>query len=314
MGGPANEVPSVQNRQGIVVALSPEVTERLNDKVAASKLAEVESPLEPPRLAPQDTVCDESMTEAERGWPRKQQQHTARRSGRSHAPWTVRRGRAPTKTAAPEPPAAGVRRRLRPRRPDSCCRRSRRTRSIRRVVQMILRLPLTRPRRGLYWFKGAPGIDNMRGPIVPTSRCCGFPLCDSSTGVLVQIRGVTNAAFFHSPVSTLPGFGVQVLLVKHPSTISSNRVRRRRSFVSPLSRQCACTEWPSVSNNYLLSKYQSRSTANALSRMLHGSQLFPSRNRALSTLGQLGRQLHRWLEDRRRPVCRLVHEWGRERV
>jgi transcriptional regulator with XRE-family HTH domain len=60
----------VQNRLGFVVALARQVAERKNDSATAETLAAVQRQLESSRLAREDTLCRESMTQAERRWLR----------------------------------------------------------------------------------------------------------------------------------------------------------------------------------------------------------------------------------------------------
>jgi transcriptional regulator with XRE-family HTH domain len=61
----------LQNRLGFVVALARQVAERKEQAATAAALAAVEQQLEPSRLAREDTLCRESMTQAERRWLRK---------------------------------------------------------------------------------------------------------------------------------------------------------------------------------------------------------------------------------------------------
>jgi len=75
---PRAKVHDLQNRLGFVVAVAGAVADRLGDEAAGSKLAEVEGSLEGARLAREDTLCHESMTEAERDWLRKHRSRTAR--------------------------------------------------------------------------------------------------------------------------------------------------------------------------------------------------------------------------------------------
>jgi two-component sensor histidine kinase len=60
----------LQNRLGFVVALARQVAERKNDGATAEALAAAQRRLEPSRLAREDTLCRESMTQAERRWLR----------------------------------------------------------------------------------------------------------------------------------------------------------------------------------------------------------------------------------------------------
>jgi hypothetical protein len=60
----------LQNRLGFVVGLAKQVAERNEQTADAEALAAVEQRLEPSRLAREDTLCHESMTQAERRWLR----------------------------------------------------------------------------------------------------------------------------------------------------------------------------------------------------------------------------------------------------
>jgi transcriptional regulator with XRE-family HTH domain len=60
----------LQNRLGFVVGIAREVAERKGQQASAEALAAVERRLEPSRLAREDTLCHESMTQAERRWLR----------------------------------------------------------------------------------------------------------------------------------------------------------------------------------------------------------------------------------------------------
>lgn len=61
----------LQNRCGFVVALAREVAEQKGPEATVSKLSVVEHQLERSRLTREDTLCRESMTEAERRWLRR---------------------------------------------------------------------------------------------------------------------------------------------------------------------------------------------------------------------------------------------------
>lgn len=60
----------LQNRLGFVVGLAREVAERKGPAATAETLASVERRLDQSRLAREDTLCRESMTQAERRWLR----------------------------------------------------------------------------------------------------------------------------------------------------------------------------------------------------------------------------------------------------
>jgi hypothetical protein len=60
----------LQNRLGFLVALAKAVAERHHDADAVKTLDRVEAALEPSRLAREDTLARESITQAERRWLR----------------------------------------------------------------------------------------------------------------------------------------------------------------------------------------------------------------------------------------------------
>lgn len=60
----------LQNRLGFVVSVAREVAERKGPAATAQALVNVEGRLESSRLAREDTLCRESMTQAERRWLR----------------------------------------------------------------------------------------------------------------------------------------------------------------------------------------------------------------------------------------------------
>ncbi len=60
----------LQNRLGFVVALARHVAARKDQPETAAKLAAVEQQLEQSRLVREDTLCRDSMTQAERRWLR----------------------------------------------------------------------------------------------------------------------------------------------------------------------------------------------------------------------------------------------------
>jgi len=59
-----------QNRLGFVVELARQAARRRGDSELEERLASWEAALEPSRLAREDTLCKESMTQAERAWLR----------------------------------------------------------------------------------------------------------------------------------------------------------------------------------------------------------------------------------------------------
>jgi len=61
----------VQNRLGFVVTLARQVTEKRGDASAASRLRGVEEVLDRARLVREDTLCQASLSEAERRWLRR---------------------------------------------------------------------------------------------------------------------------------------------------------------------------------------------------------------------------------------------------
>ena len=60
----------VQNRLGFVATLARQVAERRGQDALATQLRTREADLEPSRLAREDTLCHESVTQAERRWLR----------------------------------------------------------------------------------------------------------------------------------------------------------------------------------------------------------------------------------------------------
>ena len=60
----------LQNRLGFVVAVAREVATRKDQPEVAARLGSVEQQLEQSRLVREDTLCRDSMTEAERRWLR----------------------------------------------------------------------------------------------------------------------------------------------------------------------------------------------------------------------------------------------------
>lgn len=64
------KVHDLQNRLGFVVALARQVAARKDQPETAAKLAAVEQQLDQSRLVREDTLCRESMTQAERRWLR----------------------------------------------------------------------------------------------------------------------------------------------------------------------------------------------------------------------------------------------------
>jgi transcriptional regulator with XRE-family HTH domain len=73
------KVRDVQNRLGFVVTLARQVAEKRGDVAAASRLHRVEEILDRARLVREDTLCQESLSDAERRWLRQ-----ARPSEASH--------------------------------------------------------------------------------------------------------------------------------------------------------------------------------------------------------------------------------------
>ncbi len=58
----------LQNRLGYITNVARKIAERLGEHDKAAKLRKQEAKLERSRLARQDTLCQESMTEAEKRW------------------------------------------------------------------------------------------------------------------------------------------------------------------------------------------------------------------------------------------------------
>ncbi len=65
------KVRDLQNRLGFVVTLARVVTRKRGDRAAAERLHEVEEILERARLVREDTLCQASLSDAERRWLRK---------------------------------------------------------------------------------------------------------------------------------------------------------------------------------------------------------------------------------------------------
>ncbi len=61
----------VQNRLGFVVTLARQVAEKRADSLTAERLWEIEETLNRSRLAREDTLCQSSLSDAERRWVRK---------------------------------------------------------------------------------------------------------------------------------------------------------------------------------------------------------------------------------------------------
>lgn len=64
------KIRDVQNRLGFVVALARQVAEKREQQDAAAKLRDIEAILDRARLVREDTLCQESLSEAERRWLR----------------------------------------------------------------------------------------------------------------------------------------------------------------------------------------------------------------------------------------------------
>jgi transcriptional regulator with XRE-family HTH domain len=65
------KVRDVQNRLGFVVMLARQVAEKRGDIVAADRLHHIENTIDRARLVCEDTLCQESLSEAERHWLRR---------------------------------------------------------------------------------------------------------------------------------------------------------------------------------------------------------------------------------------------------
>jgi transcriptional regulator with XRE-family HTH domain len=68
----------VQNRLGFLVALGRQVAERRGDNLAAGKLRQIEEALDRSRLVREDTLCQDSLSDAERRWLRQTRPARAR--------------------------------------------------------------------------------------------------------------------------------------------------------------------------------------------------------------------------------------------
>lgn len=73
------KVNDLQNRLGFVISLARRLAELRGQREAARLLAQQESALERSRLMREDTLCHESLTEAERRWLRKRRSAAAKR-------------------------------------------------------------------------------------------------------------------------------------------------------------------------------------------------------------------------------------------
>jgi transcriptional regulator with XRE-family HTH domain len=72
------KVRDVQNRLGFVVMLARQVAEKSGNVVAAGRLRHIEAILDRARLVREDTLCQESLSEAERRWLRQTRPTEAR--------------------------------------------------------------------------------------------------------------------------------------------------------------------------------------------------------------------------------------------
>ena len=68
----------VQNRVGFLVTLARQVAEKRGDHAAAGKLRQVEEALDRARLVREDTLCQDSLSDAERRWLRETRPADAR--------------------------------------------------------------------------------------------------------------------------------------------------------------------------------------------------------------------------------------------
>jgi len=75
----AAKVSDLQNRLGFVTGLARRLAEWHGEPEAAALLARQETSLERSRLLREDTLCHESLTEAERRWLRKNRPAEAKR-------------------------------------------------------------------------------------------------------------------------------------------------------------------------------------------------------------------------------------------
>jgi hypothetical protein len=69
---------NLQNRLGFVVSLARRLSERTADSKSLHPLAQLQQELEQSRLAREDTLCQESLSEPERNWLREQRPPDAR--------------------------------------------------------------------------------------------------------------------------------------------------------------------------------------------------------------------------------------------
>lgn len=64
------KIRDVQNRLGFVVTLARQIGEKRGDRAMAARLQEIEQILDHARLVREDTLCQESLSDAERRWLR----------------------------------------------------------------------------------------------------------------------------------------------------------------------------------------------------------------------------------------------------
>ncbi len=74
----ASKVNDLQNRLGFVVSLARELAESRGETERAAKLRAAENTLEVSRLAREDTLCNEKMTNVERKWLKNHRPRTAK--------------------------------------------------------------------------------------------------------------------------------------------------------------------------------------------------------------------------------------------
>jgi hypothetical protein len=67
-----------QNRLGFLVTLGRQIAGKRGDGAAAARLRKVEQALDRARLVREDTLCQESLSEAERRWLRRKRSREAR--------------------------------------------------------------------------------------------------------------------------------------------------------------------------------------------------------------------------------------------
>jgi hypothetical protein len=77
----AAKLHDLQNRLGFVTSVARKVAEKHGEREKATLMAQREAELEPSRLAREDTLCHDSLTEVERHWLREHRTKEAKHWG-----------------------------------------------------------------------------------------------------------------------------------------------------------------------------------------------------------------------------------------